>query len=102
MQTIKKKFGSDNAHVVLSSLQVRAQNSMTRRTIDPFSQCLESIVKNCGGSIHKELAQRDMIDALRELAKVLVDSTERRTVITRSTELVVQANRARSSRTRTI
>jgi hypothetical protein len=31
---------------------------------------LESIVKNCGGAIHKEVSQRDMVDALRELAKV--------------------------------
>ncbi|CAF4579133.1 unnamed protein product, partial [Rotaria sp. Silwood1] len=52
VQSIKKKFGHENAHVVFSSLL-----------------CLESIVKNCGGSIHKEAAQRDMIDALRELAK---------------------------------
>ncbi|CAF0835118.1 unnamed protein product [Adineta steineri] len=52
IQSIKKKFGHENAHVVLSSLQ-----------------CLESIVKNCGGTIHKEVSQRDMIDALRELAK---------------------------------
>ncbi|UJR37700.1 hypothetical protein I4U23_030395 [Adineta vaga] len=52
IQTIKKKFGHENAHVILSALQ-----------------CLESIVKNCGGSVHKELAQRDMVDALRELAK---------------------------------
>jgi hypothetical protein len=27
-------------------------------------------VKNCGGGVHKEVAQRDMVDALRELAKV--------------------------------
>jgi hypothetical protein len=27
-------------------------------------------VKNCGGAVHKEAAQRDMVDALRELAKV--------------------------------
>ncbi|CAF4266902.1 unnamed protein product [Rotaria sp. Silwood2] len=52
VQSIKKKFGHENAHVVLSSLL-----------------CLESIVKNCGGSVHKEAAQRDMVDALRELAK---------------------------------
>ncbi|CAF5203975.1 unnamed protein product, partial [Rotaria magnacalcarata] len=31
--------------------------------------CLESIVKNCGGTIHKEVSQRDMIDTLRELTK---------------------------------
>jgi len=31
---------------------------------------LESIVKNCGGAIHKEVSQKDMVDALRELAKV--------------------------------
>jgi hypothetical protein len=31
---------------------------------------LESIVKNCGGSIHKEVAHKDMIEALKELAKV--------------------------------
>ncbi|CAF1607571.1 unnamed protein product [Rotaria sordida] len=52
VQTIKKKFGHENAHVVLSALH-----------------CLESIVKNCGGPIHKEAAQRDVVDALRELAK---------------------------------
>ncbi len=27
-------------------------------------------MKNCGGLVHKEVAQRDMVDALRELAKV--------------------------------
>jgi hypothetical protein len=27
-------------------------------------------VKNCGAAVHKEAAQRDMVDALRELAKV--------------------------------
>ncbi|CAF0860899.1 unnamed protein product [Rotaria sp. Silwood1] len=52
IQSIKKKFRHENAHVVLHSLQ-----------------CLESIVKNCGGSIHKEVAQKDMIEALKELAK---------------------------------
>ncbi|CAF0788042.1 unnamed protein product [Adineta ricciae] len=52
VQGIKKKFGHENAHVILSSLQ-----------------CLESIVKNCGGAVHKEVAQRDMVEALRELAK---------------------------------
>ncbi|CAF1305732.1 unnamed protein product [Rotaria sordida] len=52
IQSIKKKFRHENAHVILNSLQ-----------------CLESIVKNCGGSIHKEVAQKDMMDALKELAK---------------------------------
>ncbi|CAF4562896.1 unnamed protein product, partial [Rotaria sp. Silwood2] len=52
VQSIKKKFGHENAHVVLSSLL-----------------CLESIVKNCGGSVHKDAAQRYMVDALRELSK---------------------------------
>jgi growth factor-regulated tyrosine kinase substrate len=31
---------------------------------------LESIVKNCGGPIHKEVAQKDIMDTLKELAKV--------------------------------
>ena len=31
---------------------------------------MESLVKNCGGSIHKEVAQKDMMEALKELAKV--------------------------------
>jgi hypothetical protein len=31
---------------------------------------LESIAKNCGGPVQKEVAQRDVVDALRELAKV--------------------------------
>jgi growth factor-regulated tyrosine kinase substrate len=31
---------------------------------------LESLVKNCGGSIHKEIAHKDMIESLKELVKV--------------------------------
>lgn len=31
---------------------------------------MESIVKNCGGAAHKEVAQKDVVDAFRELAKV--------------------------------
>jgi hypothetical protein len=34
-------------------------------------------VKNCGGSIHKEAAQRDVVDALRELAKVIYFITKK-------------------------
>ncbi|CAF2561729.1 unnamed protein product [Rotaria sp. Silwood2] len=52
IQSIKKKLRHENAHVILNSLQ-----------------CLESIVKNCGGSIHKEVAEKDVMDALKELAK---------------------------------
>ncbi|CAF1370632.1 unnamed protein product [Rotaria magnacalcarata] len=52
IQAIKKKFGHENPGVILNSLH-----------------CLESIVKNCGGTIHKEVSQRDMIDTLRELTK---------------------------------
>lgn len=52
VQSIKKKFSFDNSDVVLNALR-----------------CLESLMKNCGGSIHKEVAQRDMLESLRELAK---------------------------------
>jgi hypothetical protein len=31
---------------------------------------LESIVKNCGAPIHKEVAQKDVIEALKQLVKV--------------------------------
>ncbi len=32
---------------------------------------MESVVKNCGGSIHKEIAHKDVMEVLKELAKVI-------------------------------
>ncbi|UJR08531.1 hypothetical protein I4U23_012794 [Adineta vaga] len=52
IQAIKKKFRHENPHVILNSLQ-----------------CMESVVKNCGALIHKEIAQKDTMDALKDLAK---------------------------------
>ncbi|CAF3634192.1 unnamed protein product [Adineta steineri] len=52
IQVMKKKFRHENAHIVLKSLQ-----------------CLESIVKNCGGLVHKEIAQKDVMELFQELIK---------------------------------
>lgn len=32
---------------------------------------MESVVKNCGESIHKEIAQKDVMETLKELVKVI-------------------------------
>ncbi|CAF1321256.1 unnamed protein product [Adineta ricciae] len=51
IQAIKGKLHHENPHVVLHTLE-----------------CLESIMKNCGDSIHKELAQKDFMDDFKDFA----------------------------------
>lgn len=48
---IKKKLANDNIHVLNFSLQ-----------------CIESIVKNCGSKVHQEIATKEFLDLMRNIA----------------------------------
>lgn len=48
---LKKKLSNDNIHVLTFSLN-----------------CLESLVKNCGSKVHQEVATKDFMDIMRNIA----------------------------------
>lgn len=80
---VKKKLNDKNPHVALYALEVRTAlffmiNSIGWRRLRIWwgdvcvclNQVLESVVKNCGQTVHDEVASKQTMEELKDLFKV--------------------------------
>uniref|UniRef100_A0AAX7UX08 Hepatocyte growth factor-regulated tyrosine kinase substrate n=1 Tax=Astatotilapia calliptera TaxID=8154 RepID=A0AAX7UX08_ASTCA len=82
---IKKKLNDKNPHVAIYALEVRRVESIQSKIQNLCClltlQVLESVVKNCGQTVHDEVASKQTMEELKELLKKQTEPNVRNKIL---------------------